>query len=368
MKILFISYNKVDSFNDPQKWLERIKAYIGVLESLSNQHTVISIEQINYTGDLFQNGVQYYFFNSDKKKFYHVWHLHRFIKKLNPDVVFVHGLHYPLQVMLLRIQSDKKTKIVAQHHAEKPFVGYKKYIQKWADIFIDAYLFTSSEMGEEWLKKGIINNKKKIWDIMEASSVFYPIDKMVAKTRTAAYGNPVFLWVGRLDKNKDPLTVVKAFSQFKKKYNPAVRLYMIYHTTELLEQIHELLVRENSNGSVVLIGKVLHDEMLYWYNSAEFIISGSHYEGSGVAVCEAMSCGCIPVITDIPSFKKLTGFGQCGLLYEKGNVSALVEAFTKTQQINVEQARSKVLEQFHSELSFNAITMQVCELLKSLNV
>jgi glycosyltransferase involved in cell wall biosynthesis len=98
-----------------------------------------------------------------------------------------------------------------------------------------------------------------------------------------------------------------------------------------------------------------------WYNSADFIISGSHYEGSGVSVCEAMSCGCIPLVTDILSFRKITGYGKCGLLYERGNVNALLDVLLKTKHLNIHFERKKVLEQFDSDLSFDAIAKQLNE-------
>ena len=81
--------------------------------------------------------------------------------------------------------------------------------------------------------------------------------------------------------------------------------------------------------------------MQLWYNSADFIISGSHYEGSGVAVTEAMSCGCIPVVTDIPSFRSMTGQGKCGLLFKPGNEQDLLAALLKTKEMDMEIEKSK---------------------------
>ncbi|HEX3386522.1 MAG TPA: glycosyltransferase, partial [Mucilaginibacter sp.] len=78
--------------------------------------------------------------------------------------------------------------------------------------------------------------------------------------------------------------------------------------------------------SITLVGELPHDELQYWFNSADFTLSASHYEGSGTAVCEAMSCGCVPIVTDIPSFRMITDNGRCGLLYEPGNEHALLDA------------------------------------------
>ena len=107
--------------------------------------------------------------------------------------------------------------------------------------------------------------------------------------------------------------------------------------------------------------------MQQWYNSAHFIISGSHYEGGGTSVSEAMSCGCIPIVTNISSFRRMTGPGKCGLLYEPGNEKELLDALLKTKELDIEEERKKVLQQFNEELSFNAIAEKITRIVESLN-
>ncbi|MDP9047553.1 MAG: glycosyltransferase, partial [Bacteroidota bacterium] len=89
------------------------------------------------------------------------------------------------------------------------------------------------------------------------------------------------------------------------------------------------------------------------------ILSGSHYEGSGTAVCEAMSCGCIPIVTDIPSFRAITDNGNCGILYEPGNQQELLSALFQTQTINKSAKRTNTLAYFEQKLSFEAIASQI---------
>jgi len=359
MKFVFVSYNYSPGYSSPDKWVDRIKVYAGSLECLARTNTVIRVEQINYTGQYLHNGIHYHFLDYGKKKLYFPLNFHRYIKSLEPDIVVVHGLHNPLQVIQLRFQVGRKIRIIVQNHAEKPFGGVKKYLQRLADQYIDAYLFASRAIGAEWVKKGNLGSLKKIYEVMEVSSVFYPVDKVLARSKTKVEGNPVFLWVGRLNQNKDPLTVLKAFLQYTKSQLPA-RLYMIYHTNELLPEIKNLLIKESADKKVItLIGKVPHDELLYWYNSADFIVSGSHYEGSGAALCEAMSCGCIPVATDIFSFQMMTANGKCGLLYDAGNEQALVSSLKKTMELNMQEERTKTLKQFREELSFEIIANKI---------
>jgi glycosyltransferase involved in cell wall biosynthesis len=359
MNFVFVSYNYNANCNSPEAWFKQVKFYVGSLESLSKKHTVHRIEQINYYGDSQHNGIQYHFINLRNKHTRFPIVIHRLVKELNPDVVVVHGLHNPLRVIQLHLLLNNKVKIIVQNHAEKPAVGIRKLLQKLADQYIDAYWFASRDMGMDWVAKGNLKSGHKIHEVMEVSSSFYPIDKVSAKARTGVQGKPVFLWVGRLNDNKDPLNVVKTFVEFVKACSTA-KLYMIYHTGELLNDIKAILNKAGVPKSAInLVGKVPHEDLLYWYNSADFIISGSFYEGSGTAVCEAMSCGCVPLVTDIFSFRAITDNGDCGMLYEAGNQKELLSVLMQTQQMDLDEKRRKALKFFKDNLSFEAIAKRM---------
>lgn len=366
MRFVFLSYNYSPDITSPEDWLRRIQPYIGSLECLAKTNEVIRIEQINYEGTLDNNGVRYYFKDYGKRKLYFPNSLHRFVKSFQPDIIVVNGSHYPFQTIQLRQRLGRKARIIVQHHAEKPLGGIKKYLQRLAAHSVDAYLFAAYEMGLEWVKEGNISSDKKIHEVMEVSSFFYEIDRLEARSRTKAVGSPVFLWVGRLNQNKDPLTVISSFLKFLS-LQPGARLYMIYHTAELLIEIRELLEKNPVHKEkILLIGSSSHDEMLYWFNSADFIISGSHYEGSGTAVCEAMSCGCIPIVTDIFSFRMMTNQGECGLLYEPGNQEALQNVLLQAVKMDIAKEKNKVISQFKEKLSFEAIAQKIQEIAASL--
>ncbi|WP_298738463.1 glycosyltransferase family 4 protein [uncultured Chitinophaga sp.] len=369
MRVLFASYVTIPEFHQPEAWLNRIKAYRGILETLNMHNEVLTIEQISYEGLYQMNGVEYHF-----KRFPHRNRItrlfplrqHRYIQRLQPDVVIVHGLHFAIQTILLRLKLGRKVKIIVQHHAEKPAPGIHRILRWIASHCIDAYMFTAIEMGLEWVKARNIKSTASIREVMEASSTFFPADRALSRARTQVSGEMVYLWVGRLNENKDPLTVVKAFLQFLV-HCPGARLYMIYHKSELLEAIETLLAADPAyQQAVIFVGRIPHEELQHWFNSADFIVAASYYEGSGIAVCEGMSCGCIPVLTAIPSFRMMTGNGKCGLLFPPGDVSALLSAFIQTLGMDREEERRKTLEQFHSRLSFEAIARHMEDVIDSI--
>lgn len=370
MRILFASYVTIPAFQDPESWWRFTKAYAGVMESLALHNEVHSLEQISYEGLHAYNGVGYHFKRFPyKRRWARFFPLrqHRFMQQLQPDVVVVHGLHFFVQTILLRLQLGRKIKIIAQHHAERPAKGIRRLLQRIASSYcIDAYMFTAREMGLEWVKAGNIKEPAKVHEVMECSSIFFPADRAKARERTGVSGETVFLSVGMLNDRKDPLTVIRAFLQFLH-HCPAARLYMVYQTTELQGAIEAILATDpDCRQAVTLVGRVPPLELQHWFNSADFIVSASHYEGSGVAVCEGMSCGCIPLLTDILPFRKITGNGRCGLLFETGNADALLEVLLRTLTMDRQEERRKTLEQFRAELSFEAIATHIQGVIASL--
>jgi hypothetical protein len=97
VKIVSTSYINTPEYTDPEKWLERISFYTGLLEALAKRYEVESIEQINYSGHFQNNGVRYHFLNFKKHQLYFPLALNRYIRNLAPDVVFVNGFVFPVQ-------------------------------------------------------------------------------------------------------------------------------------------------------------------------------------------------------------------------------------------------------------------------------
>ena len=180
MRCLFTSYVNSPEFNDPELWLKRIEGYTGILEALAKTHEVYSIEHIAYEGIVNRNNVSYRFVNFGKNFHKSPARFHDLIKELKPDVVFINGFNFPLRIIQLKMTMGKKTKIIVLHRAEKPFHGIKKWLQKIADQCVDAYLFTSNEFAVDW-KNNI--NTDKIHEVIQASSVFYPTDKKLARKK-----------------------------------------------------------------------------------------------------------------------------------------------------------------------------------------
>ena len=189
----------------------------------------------------------------------------------------------------------------------------------------------------------------------DAALQYRYIDRDETRRITGISGDPVFLWVGRLDPNKDPLTILDGFEIWMEKY-PGARLYMIYGDDKLSgEVIKKIQASTILKSRVHLLGKIDHEQIRHYYNSADYFVLGSHYEGSGYALSEALLCGCIPIVTSIPSFKMMTNSGKLGALWEPGNEKSFIEAIKTTVNKPVRKEAEACIEFYKAKLCFDAI-------------
>ncbi|HKP32926.1 MAG TPA: glycosyltransferase family 4 protein [Chitinophagaceae bacterium] len=366
MKLIDLNYHSNKECKVPDEIIDRHRTSLGYVDYLNHNTEVIVVKHINFEGSATIREKQFTFFKRSNRFWQIPSKTHRFIAEQKPDVIIVQGFIFPLQVIKLRKKIGKKPIIILQHRGDVPPTGLRKKLQQMADRHIDKYLFTSISQSEEWIRAGIISSADKCIELQGGSIDFERFDREVAKENTQMTGELNFLWVGRLDNNKDPLTVLKAFNRFCH-IHPQAKLHMIYNDDSILPAVDQFISRsEDLSKCVNLIGAVDHNEISQWYSAAEFYVSGSHRESTGYALLEAMCCGCIPVVTDIPSFRKITADGEYGYLYQPGDADGLFDVLQKMMEIDKEEMSLLVRAHFEKELSFRAIAEKLVKLCKTL--
>ncbi len=350
-----IVYHHHGEFHMPSQVLEKHAPSLGFADFTHPAVQLVFVKHLDYDGFDSMHGHGFAFFKS-RNGFWHIpFKTHKYVKSQHPDIIIVEGLLFPFQLIWLKWMLGKNIRIIAQHHGEKPFSGIKGLLQKMADRYINAYLFTSAKNASAWINNKIISNPGKCKEVLEASTHFRRIKKSVARSGLGISGAFNFLWVGRLNKNKDPLTVLTAFRKYCL-YHPGAKLYMIYREDVMLEEIktkisQHIILQE----AVRLVGKQEHEELIAWYSAIDFYISGSREEGSGYALLEAMACGCIPVITSIPSFIKITENGKYGFLYPPGDTESLTQVLENLSAVDIDTERTRIEDYFQEKLSFKSI-------------
>lgn len=365
MRVVFLNYSYTPGFTTPDAWIQRIRPYLLQLEALGRDHFVAYVGQIDFTGVFRQNGVSYNFSKPGRLLFPR--HLHRIVKDLQPDVVIVAGLIFPLQVIQLRRHVGKKVKILVRHHADSPSGWKRMLLQRIANRYIDAYLFTSAGNAKAFIDAGIVPSQK-LHEIPEAATAFIQQDKQAARRLTGINASPAFLWVGRLNANKDPLTVLTAFEQYAAT-RPGAKLYMIYQEEDMLPHVRQRIAESQVlTNAIVLVGKIPHEALEAWFNAADYFILASHSEGGNYALNEAMACGCIPVVSDIPASMKAIDEGRAGYCFAPGDAPGLLRVLCSLEKDDRGSLSEKVKAHSEKYLSATAIAARLQQIVQSLQV
>lgn len=357
-RFIEINYYHHAEFNLPEQVITKHRPSNLYLSEFAQHAQVTLLKHLDHEGTLQQGELEYSFFKS-KNSFFHVpVKTHRFIKQCSPDIVLVQGFIFPWQVMALRRILGKKPKILLQHHGEVPF--RKKRIFQWLmSSKVNGWLFSSRENAKEWIRAGIINERQPCFAIPPASTRFAKKDKVDSRRKLGMDEEPGFLWVGRLNENKDPFTLLVAFDKFIEMGGQG-KLYLIYGEAEMEKAVRQILSsRERLAERVVLVGKVLYEQMETWYNASDYLLSTSRREGGSYAIMEAMACGCVPIVSEIPASMELTGQGKAGLHFPAGDSQKLAEvlkSLSKEKHVGLSQ---NAMEYFEKEMSPSAISSKM---------
>ncbi len=369
MRVVNIFYYYDDKVASAEDLIRYYYTTTGWAEALNTRGVeTIIMTRFRQEQSFRKNDIQHYFVKDRLGSSFRAWQIPwKFLKKiraLDADIIHVHSLNLSLQTFVLRLLLKKKTAIIVQHHGGRSPGPFKRAIHNLLNSVADAFFFTTVAQGSSWFMK-----KKpfhKILPVIEGATYFdyesrdagriasYQ-HRPIARSKTGLSGDPVFLWVGRLDVNKDPLTILDGFETVGGKY-PGASLYMIYSDDQLLARVQQRISSSATlSKQVHLLGKIAHDRMEDYYNSADYFVLGSHYEGCGYAMSEALRCGCIPVVTHIPSFYRMTSEGQLGALWEPGHSQSFSAAVETAIQKPLLQEANDCIRFYEDQLSFEAI-------------
>lgn len=332
---------------------------LGYLEHLPDAYDPVAIQRAGFNDAFCDRNVRFVVIKGSNFLFPVPVTLVACLESLKPDFVLLHSFNHAWQLLWLRRSLPAKTRILVQNHAEQPFRhGLKLWFQRRVARHVAGFLFVSKDQAEPWIQRRIILSRHKVFEIMEGSTTFGMKDRAQCRRRLNLPDGPIFIWVGRLDTNKDPLTILNAFHQLKR-LGHSFRLYMVYNARSLEPEVVRFIRENDLDAQVKLVGDLRHEDLEDWLNAADFFILGSHHESGGFALCEALACGCVPIVTNIPSFKIMTNNGSLGWLFEPGNSGQLVEILVRALGMNTELRRADVRAFFVQELSHKAIAGKI---------
>jgi glycosyltransferase involved in cell wall biosynthesis len=230
---------------------------------------------------------------------------------------------------------------------------------KYADVVI-----TVSEFSKREIEKYYPSFQNKIVVTPEAvdRKIFYKTVKADQNQLLQSVPKKFMLCVATLNPHKNVEILLTAISVLNKKNQLKVNLVLIGNKERALSVINLMMENEGINDQIKMLGYVSTEELCSLYSAAQLFILPSLYEGFGLPILEAMSCGC-PVISSNAASMMEVG-GMAASYFDPVNVNDLVEKikqvyFNESMRSNMIELGYRNIEKFDwsitAKLTLNAI-------------
>jgi len=158
---------------------------------------------------------------------------------------------------------------------------------------------------------------------------------------------PYILFVGRIDKKKNLLTLVRAFEQIAEAF-PDLELKLAgtfsgpagLATTGSAE-LQQAIRDSRFTSRIKLLGYISEDEKPSLLSNALMYVQPSIYEGFGLPPLEAMACGTPTICADSTSLPEIVGRANA-LFFDPNSVEQLAAHIT--QLVNSEEKRNELIQ------------------------
>ncbi len=133
---------------------------------------------------------------------------------------------------------------------------------------------------------------------------------------------PVVLWPHRWEADKDPAAFLRAVRKLASE-GISFQLVLAGEDGPEPSEARSTLVEEFGDR-VLALGPFSRADYRSWVARSDVVVSCAHHEFFGIAVAEALSAGCVPVLPNRLSYPELVGeTGQASLYSERHFASAL---------------------------------------------
>jgi len=204
---------------------------------------------------------------------------------------------------------------------------FAPYLARWFYPWADAIVTVSQGAAEDLVGLGLSSERiKVIYNPVVTPELFEKVNEPIDHPWFEPGSPPVILGVGRLEKQKDFSTLIRAFAQVQRQ-RPA-RLMILGEGKE--RPYLEALVQELGLGENVSLPGFVSNPYAYMARATVFVLS-SLFEGLPTVLIEALAVGTRVVSTNCESGPaEILANGQYGNLVAVGDVKGIAEAIIST--------------------------------------
>jgi len=172
-----------------------------------------------------------------------------------------------------------------------------------------------------------------------ADSIFRPRppDEVAAVRKRLGLPERYVLYVGTIDPRKDLARLRAAYEMLPPDLADESALVFAGRTNRGAERLARDLRRPGRRGHVISLGYAPRELLPALYSGAALFVYPSRYEGFGLPVLEAMSCGTPVVVSGTPALAELVA--ESGLVLRTESTEELTQAIERMLRFDSERLR-----------------------------
>ena len=308
MKILHVSHNFYPVMGGMERNIEDICR--GLIE-LGHRSDVCCLRVPGTAGRETYNGIDIHRVRAASFRFYKIApQVMRLARKYN--IVHVHGLGFFSDMLGLAKMAGllRPGLVLSTHggifHTRSMWPVKKAYFHIWSRLPLRGFdMVVAVSKSDMQLFSCIAKRMTLIPDTID----FQRFSRIKRRPE-----NGVFIFVGRLSRNKRIDNLIRAFALVAKS-RPGFMLFIIGDDWDGQKmRLKQMASKEGIEGRVVFTGSVDDENLMRYYQRAQFFMSASEYEGFGISVLEAMAAGVPVMVNNIPAFRTFVDNGKNGFI------------------------------------------------------
>ena len=262
-------------------------------------------------------------------------------------------------------RKNRKTKVIIRSHT--PWGLLRSYysnkerqgVDGWWSINRENYCFKACDAvttPSQDLKNKLIN----LYNLPEEKVTVIPniidTNHFMPLSRMRDDQPFTILHVGRFERAKGVITLIKAFIEFAKINTECILINVGQARGSSYEECHELLKSADMIKKVKFTGFVSYEDLPKYYADADAVVVASEiYESFSYTVAQAMACSKPVIASNIGGIPETLDSGRLGLLFEPGNIDSLFEKLSYVYNSQVRDISKDAREYAVNNFSFEKL-------------
>jgi len=300
------------------------------------------------------NNIPRYFAKKNYKiDFLYYYKILKYIRKSEPDIIFLHGGAYIFLAKIASLLTKKRCKIIIRETQANKLKNSGQWVSLIAGMYLANYIVCLTNEFKDQLQKKL----KCLYREQKIRIIPNGIDLTVYKPGQKPKANIIVIGMqSRLVRIKDHITLLKAFSILTRNCNYNLRL-RIAGEGDFKDQLIDMSNQLQLNEKVEFTGMLDEKELVLFLQSLDIYVHASLGETMSTAIMQAMACKLPIIASDVSGINNMISHLNTGLLVKPLDENMLVIAIKYLIDHPEERELLSKNAYYHSQLNYSNISM-----------